>query len=92
MNDNEPQCAQIYVSNDPVNKVFFQATNMIFTNYDLVTREIWGDGNCGYYALLLSLASYRKVPQTIFMSDTNLMAAMLNLQHQAAAYLGKTAT
>ena len=88
VNDNEPQCGQVFISNDPVNDILFQATNMMFANFDLVTREIWGDGNCGFYVLLLGLALYGKVPQAVFKSDTNLAAAMLSLWHQATDYLG----
>ena len=89
VNNNFPQCRQVFVENDPAYDYVFQVTNQFLANYNLVNREIWGDGNCRFYASLLGLAYYGKVPVEVFNSDTSLAAVMLHLYQQVASFLGE---
>ena len=87
VDDDTPYCPQISVGNCEEQEIIFQNTNILFSNFNLSVREIWGDGNCGFYGMLLGLAALGKVLKQIFKSAFSLAAAMFTLHYQAAQAL-----
>ena len=89
VNGDVPVCPQVCVRYDEPcdDEAAFDGCNIILERYGIQAREIWGDGSCGMYSILLGLYGMNKVQKVVFQDKDSLAATMLTLRFQAANFI-----